>query len=86
MWYVYILECKDGKLYSGLTNDVDRRFKEHQRHGSHFTSYNPAVKILYKESFQGKHEAALREKQLKGWTRKKKLALVNNNFELLKKL
>ena len=85
-WYVYIIECKDGKLYTGLTDNVDRRFEEHQRKGSHFTSYNPAVKIFYQEAFQDKHQAALREKQLKGWTRRKKLALVSGDLALLKEL
>ena len=86
MWYAYILECVDGKLYIGITNDLKRRFAEHQHKGSHFTSYNHAVKMLYKESFQDKHQAALREKQIKGWARRKKLALIKGDFELLKKL
>ena len=63
-----------------------RRFQEHQRKGSHFTSYNPAVKILYQESFQDKHIAAKRGKQIKGWTRKKKIALIKNDLALLKRL
>ena len=86
MWYVYIIECQDGKLYVGMTEDVDRRFKEHQHQGSHFTSYNPAIKLLYTEKFTYKQSAALRERQLKGWTRKKKLALACGDLELLKSL
>ena len=86
MWYVYIIECADGRLYTGLTDDVDRRFREHQNRGSHFTSYNPAVKLLYQESFLQKSAAAKREKQIKGWTRRKKLALIKGDLELLKKL
>jgi len=86
MWYVYIVECQDGKLYTGLSDNVERRFKEHQREGSHFTSYNPAVKSLYKEPFLNKHQAAKREKQIKGWTRRKKFALIKDDLQLLKKL
>ena len=86
MWYVYIIRCKDGKLYTGLTENLERRFKEHQQNGSHFTSYNPAVEILFQEPFQNKHQAALREKQIKGWTRRKKLALAKGNLKLLKAL
>jgi len=86
MHYVYIIECQDGKLYTGITDDVERRLKEHQRHGSHFTSYNPAVRLLHKEPFPNKHLAAKREKQIKGWTRRKKLALACGDLELLKKL
>ena len=83
MWYVYIIECEDGKLYGGLTDNVERSFKEHQHKGSHFTSYNPTVKMHYKEPFQNKHDAAKREKQIKGWTRKKKLALIQSDLTLL---
>ena len=86
MWFVYIVECKDGKFYTGLTNNVEWRLREHQHQGSHFTSYNHATKILYKESFQGKHEAAKHEQQIKGWTRCKKLALAEGDLKLLKKL
>ena len=86
MYFVYIVECQDGKYYTGFTDDVERRFKEHQRKGSHFTSYNSAIKILYRESFSDKHQAALREKQIKGWTRRKKLALIAGDLALLKRL
>ena len=86
MWYMYIVECEDGKLYTGITDNVERRLKEHKHHGSHFTSYNHATKLLYAEEFIDKHDAAVREKQIKGWTRAKKLALVNNDLVLLKKL
>ncbi|MCA9394193.1 MAG: GIY-YIG nuclease family protein [Candidatus Omnitrophica bacterium] len=86
MWYVYILECQDGKLYTGLSEDPQRRFCEHQNSGSHFTSYNPAKSLLYTEKFANKSQAAKREKQIKGWTRRKKIALINGDFELLKKL
>ncbi|MFZ5800714.1 MAG: GIY-YIG nuclease family protein [Candidatus Omnitrophota bacterium] len=75
MWYVYMVECENGKFYTGMTDDVERRFKEHGREGSHFTSYNHANKLLYKEEFDDKHAAARREKQIKGWTRRKKMAL-----------
>ena len=86
MWYIYIIECQDGKLYTGLTENIDRRFHEHQHKGSHFTSYNPALKILCTEKFDDKHQATKREQQIKGWTRKKKLALIQGNLDLLKKL
>ena len=86
MHYVYIVECQDGKLYTGITDDLERRFKEHQYRGSHFTSYNHATKLLYKEPFANKHTAAEREKQIKGWARRKKMALINGDKKLLKKL
>jgi putative endonuclease len=86
MWYLYILECKDGSLYTGITNDLERRFKEHHAKTTHYTSYNPPVRIVYQETYQIQSEAAKREAQIKGWTRKKKLALINNDLKLLKKL
>ena len=85
-WIVYIVECEDGKLYTGMTVDISRRLKEHQHRGSHFTSYNHAVKLLFREPHPNKHQAALREKQIKGWTRAKKLALARGDLNLLKKL
>ena len=81
IWYVYILECRDGSLYTGMTIDIKRRFEEHQR-----KSYNPAIELIYKEPFPDEFLAAKREKQIKGWTRRKKLALINGNLDLLKRL
>lgn len=81
MWYVYIIKTQNGSLYTGRTTDIKRRFQEHQR-----KSYNSADKLLYKEPFPDKFEAASREKQIKGWTRKKKMALIQGDLNLLKKL
>jgi putative endonuclease len=75
-WQVYILECKNGSLYTGMTTDMDRRYKEHCRGSSRYTSYNPPVKILYTEYQPGRPEALKREFQIKSWTRKRKLALI----------
>jgi putative endonuclease len=86
MWYVYILECKDKSLYTGVTNNLDRRLKEHLKKTSHYTGYNPPRKILYTKLFSTKSKVTKREKQIKGWTRRKKLALIEGNLDLLKKL
>ena len=86
MWYVYILKCRNGNLYTGITNDVNRRFKDHLNGAARYTGYNPPIKILYKETLNTKSEAAKREAQIKGWTRRKKLALIRGDIELLKKL
>ncbi len=87
MWFVYILECADQSLYIGMTDNLKRRFKEHfTKKGGWYTSYKPAVKIVYSEKFPDKFKAAKREKQIKGWTRKKKLALIQGDLLLLKKL
>ena len=86
MWYVYILKCRNGSLYTGITNNVNKRFKDHLNGSARYTSYNPPIKILYKEALDNKSKAAKREAQIKGWTRRKKLALIRGDLDLLKKL
>ncbi|PIQ86733.1 MAG: hypothetical protein COV74_03605 [Candidatus Omnitrophica bacterium CG11_big_fil_rev_8_21_14_0_20_45_26] len=84
MWFLYILKCDDGSLYTGITQDLKRRFAEHQAGIPHYTSYQNPVEIIYTEAFQTKSLARKRELQIKGWTRAKKIALANRNIELLK--
>jgi putative endonuclease len=87
MWYVYILECSDKALYVGMTDDVERRFKEHLLGiGGHYTAYNKPTKILYTEKLDLRSQAEAREKQIKRWTQKKKMALVLGDFEHLRSL
>lgn len=77
-YFVYILRCADGKYYVGVTNDVDRRFAEHQEGldpGS-FTHGRRPVELVLVEWFHDIRQAIEREKQLKGWSRKKKEALI----------
>lgn len=77
MWYVYILECSGGRFYTGVTLDVERRFEEHQKNkGGHFTRAFTANKIIYQEEYPNRSEALKREFQIKGLTRKNKLALI----------
>jgi putative endonuclease len=87
-YYVYIIECTDKSYYVGVTNDIDRRLAEHND-GHHKTSYTynrrPVV-LKYCEHFQYINDAILWEKQLKGWSRKKKEALFNGDWQSLKKL
>jgi len=65
MWYLYILECKNGALYTGITDNVQRRFNRHlTKDGGHYTKYNPPVGIVYSEEFKTKSAAAKREKQM----------------------
>ena len=79
-WHTYILECKDGSLYTGVTTDLTRRFKEHQAKTAHYTSYNPPKEMVYQELFDSKSDAFKREAQIKRLTRKKKLALIGANL------
>ena len=77
MWYVYILGCKNKDLYTGVTDNLERRFQEHQSgKGGHFTKSVGVEAILYSEEHPSKSSALRREMQIKGWPRKKKLALI----------
>ncbi|MCF7874598.1 MAG: GIY-YIG nuclease family protein [Candidatus Omnitrophica bacterium] len=85
MWYIYILKCSDGKLYTGSTTDIERRLKEHNRKkGGGFTRGRLPIKLAYKESCQNRSEAQKREAQIKKWTREKKLALINRDLSKIK--
>ena len=76
MWYVYILECKNKSLYTGITTDLERRFNEHKEKSARYTSYNPPLRILYKETASTRSKALKREALIKSWPRKKKLELI----------
>jgi putative endonuclease len=87
-YYVYILQCSDGSYYTGVTNDVERRFYEHQEgliEGCYTHNKRP-LKLMYVEEFTDIVEAISREKQIKGWTRKKKEVLIAGDFEKLAEL
>jgi predicted GIY-YIG superfamily endonuclease len=76
--YMYILECSNGQYYTGSTKDLDKRLAEHQAgEGSNFTKKHLPVKLVYYEIFQRIDEAFYREKQVQGWSRKKKHALIS---------
>ncbi len=76
-WHVYVLRCQDGSLYTGVTKDVARRFREHQTKGSRYTRSHLPVCVAHTESFRLKTSAYRREAQIKSWPRKKKLELLS---------
>ena len=77
-WHVYIVECKDNKLYTGITNNIERRIKDHNSgNGCRFTKYRRPVKLVHSEEYPAKPEALKREAYIKRLTRADKLALVN---------
>ena len=87
MWYVYILNCKGDSLYTGSTIDIARRLKEHNRKkGGAYTRVRLPVKLLYQESCKDRSQALKREAQIKGWPRKKKLALIKGKSCIWKKV
>jgi len=84
---MYILECSDGSFYIGSTKDLERRLLEHQNSlGANYTKKRLPVKLVYFEEYNRIDEAFYREKQVQGWSRKKKEALINGNNNLLPKL
>ena len=79
MCHVYLLECADGSIYTGITNDLKKRFEQHKKKkGGHYTATHAAKKILYTEQFLTKSEALKREAEIKRWPRNKKLALIRS--------
>lgn len=79
MYFVYIIECIDGSLYTGITTDVKRRLGEHKEGiGGHYTRARGAVKVLYSEQQPNRSSASSRESEIKKWSRDKKLRLIRS--------
>ena len=85
-YYVYIVECRDGSYYIGVTSDIDRRMWEHNTgHDPGCYTYDKSpVELKYFEHYTDVNQAISREKQLKGWSRKKKQALFREDWNELK--
>jgi len=84
--YTYILECSDGSFYTGSTINLEKRLVEHSDgKGANHTRKHLPVRLVYREEFLRIDDAFYREKQIQGWSRAKKIALIDNNFEELKK-
>ena len=76
-WFVYILCCRSGDLYTGATADLERRLREHQAgKGGRFTKAMRPVELVYYEEDLTESDAKRREAQIKTWSRIKKLALI----------
>ncbi len=77
--FMYILKCEDGSYYTGSTVNLELRLAQHQNgEGSNHTRKNLPVVLVYYEEFQKIEDAFYREKQIQGWSRKKKEALIEN--------
>ncbi len=76
-WFVYVLRCRTGQLYTGITTNLDRRLKEHNSGvGSKFTRSRRPVAIVHRERFMNRSLAAKRELRIKRMTLSKKLLLI----------
>lgn len=82
---VYILKCSDSSYYVGITNDINIRLNQHNEGKDIFSyTYNKRpVQLMWHNKFQSELEAIKWEKKLKGWTRKKKDALIEGKYERL---
>lgn len=87
MPYMYILECCDGSYYTGSTWNLEKRLFEHQSGiGAMHTAKRLPVRLVFCEEFERVDEAFYREKQVQGWSRKKKQALIAGDFNALHQL
>jgi putative endonuclease len=75
-----MLLCNQKTFYVGITDNVSRRFDEHRSKSSFFTKQFSDIELIYCEKYCTKHEAAAREKQIKGWSRAKKQKLINQEL------
>ncbi len=84
MPYVYILKCNDGSFYTGSTWDMERRLWEHQHgEGANYTKERLPVELAFCEECARIEDAFRREKQIQGWSHRKKLALIRNSTDQL---
>jgi len=84
-FYAYILRCADGTYYSGHTDDLDQRVAQHQSGAiKGYTFERRPIELMWSESFATRAEALACELQIKGWSRRKKEALIAGNWQRLK--
>lgn len=74
MWFVYVVLCQDESLYTGSTNNLEKRFLDHKNgKGGRYTRSHKPLKIVYREKIPTKSEALKREAEIKSWSRFKKI-------------
>jgi len=87
-YFVYIVQCSDGSYYAGISNDADRRIAEHNLGlDTHcYTYLRRPVELVYSAEFRDPNDAIRWEKQIKGWSRVKKAALIAGDYVELTRL
>ena len=87
LYFVYILKCKDNSFYTGFTNNLERRLYEHNAGLSKesYTYDKRPVELVWYEMFTEPTQAILIEKKIKGWSRRKKQALIDEDWDKLVK-
>lgn len=77
-WFVYILKCRDNSLYTGITNNLERRVNNHNKGvGAKYTKSRLPVELIYKEPYKTKNESLKREIEIKQLSRLEKLNLID---------
>lgn len=77
MWHLYILKCADGTLYTGITNDLERRIKQHESgQGAKYTRGRAPFKLLYTKKFKTRSAASKKEVEIKKMSRAEKLEII----------
>ncbi len=86
-YWVYILRCSDGSYYTGVTNDLERRVFQHNAGvGGKYTKSRRPVKLVFTQDFGNVLDAIAAEKQIKGWRRSKKEALIAGDWDKIVEL
>ena len=88
MFWVYILECNDGSYYTGHTDNLEKRIAEHHQGISRscYTFKRRPLKLMFQQSFTTREEALISERQIKGWSRAKKKALIKGDWKEVSRL
>ncbi|MBN1779007.1 MAG: GIY-YIG nuclease family protein [Candidatus Buchananbacteria bacterium] len=80
-WYIYIIECQDRSYYTGMTWNPDLRWQQHLFGlGGEYTKIHKPKRLVYLEEYENLEHARIRERQIKGWTRKKKEKLIRGEW------
>ncbi|HAT8180347.1 TPA: GIY-YIG nuclease family protein [Legionella pneumophila] len=85
MFWVYILQCSDKSYYTGQTDDLEKRLTQHQDKmiPGCYTSTRLPIQLKFSQQFMSREEALIAERQIKGWSRRKKEALINGDWQAL---
>lgn len=85
LFYVYIIKCSDGSYYTGVTNNVDKRVMQHNEglSLSSYTYHRRPVELVWVEMLPDPDHAIALEKKIKGWSRRKKEALISEDWDKL---
>jgi predicted GIY-YIG superfamily endonuclease len=86
-FWVYILRCADGSYYTGHTDNLEERIAKHQsgQYGG-YTSTRLPVKLVFSQEFPSREQALASERQIKGWSRKKKEAMIRGDWNEVSRL